>query len=1114
LVFSTLGTPKEISNSISLAINNIQKYTGTYVIFSSFVIDGEIVIFSRVTAENWNKLKISLFSDAAVFPFDISNQYESPSYISNYQPSPISVAPSAPGFIVSSYFYGGNNNPKARAIVERDKILEFGIGNTANPVYVKTNKGYLTVGGYGLYLDEAVKDDGGEIVGFKNVNNYYVVNLEDFSHDFELGSSNKIALYTLAKNTCGYLSVLPIKDFDFDFEGTEYNRSGDSDVSKLYQWYKGLLPGPNGDSPLFVYSAMSPTAQLFIDNIVGPTSPFIINGEFQRLIGYTDEYTDEIDDVTNEYSRLKETTLAEIALSSRVVPFINKWVYDNECVDVRENGYRLNSNGAFGYSNFSPSFDEIPRNTKFFTHEWYYLQKYPPYMSFEEKLESFSYFDEDLYFPLIPNSGSTGASLIYAGLTGGTGTNANLLSVEEDYFLSYFTRETIDGLDIERDFKYSIFGLGDTLRAAETLFRGAKVEIKDRSEFSAINYNKESLRYIYNERYNGYKFSALLTYGSAGTQITCIKNDKFKAVTLVIQSDLRDILTTYQDPLGSTGNFIDRGLLYCITDKLGPSGSDIGITDVPISGLITNWIDEDPSSPTLFVTMGPDSFGNTPNLVQEITQNENGSYNDIVATDGSFVYTFTGVHDISTNSFRCFSISGFASPNPPIIYPSGGANSYTNVLGVYFPSSVIYNNPFNFNPLYLGGGYNAYSNILDSISFSSISNSVNLGDPEIRYINVTTNGAIEFDTYIIDIVRPDYPVTSTYLKREVLEKTSSDLQINAPILGYRLTALDRLSLSQISRYRGSYNPKWRDIIRFVDTNDIKSEGLSYYNIQILSDIGYLKDWNLGQIPVAYFNKVNVENPNIILDNRSARAGDSERFIYPLIGEMAIDYDNLFIFKSNWDPDYFKKYTKRKTRLSVIGTREPKEEKSFFGSKAISIPNQIRLETFPAGTITEEEFIAVGSIKNTPSNLVTRQVKKQTTIELTIDVFVTESLKDWLLEDGISAEFYKYINPNYSFGDIGLDDDVKTYIEENLFERYAVKEVIFWEKQWNPKRGETAPPQIETGLTDTQKLQKGYKPSKSFRTIFNTTGGLNFKLIYTIPKDKRTSIAFSVILEKK
>ena len=72
----------------------------------------------------------------------------------------------------------------------------------------------------------------------------------------------------------------------------------------------------------------------------------------------------------------------------------------------------------------------------------------------------------------------------------------------------------------------------------------------------------------------------------------------------------------------------------------------------------------------------------------------------------------------------------------------------------------------------------------------------------------------------------------------------------------------------------------------------------------------------------------------------------------------------------------------------------------------------------------------------------------------------------------------------------------------------------WEKVWNPVKGVQDPPQIETGLTDLQKVQNGYKQSKSFRTLFDTTGGLNFKLIYTIPRDKRTSIAFTVVLEKK
>ena len=71
------------------------------------------------------------------------------------------------------------------------------------------------------------------------------------------------------------------------------------------------------------------------------------------------------------------------------------------------------------------------------------------------------------------------------------------------------------------------------------------------------------------------------------------------------------------------------------------------------------------------------------------------------------------------------------------------------------------------------------------------------------------------------------------------------------------------------------------------------------------------------------------------------------------------YKDYFIFRSNWDPFYYDKYTKPLQSNGVIGTREPKEEKSFFASKTISIPNQIKLETFPEGDI---EKSLLGNIK--------------------------------------------------------------------------------------------------------------------------------------------------------
>ena len=1125
LIFSTNGTFKQIASAISKAINNMKDYQsdidGNYTMFSSIAKEDTVIIFSRVTSENWNKGKVTFYSDASIFPFDISDQYKDVIFRSDYLGSPVSTSGLLVGNYIETNLYGGNNNPKSRAAIEKTKILEF--RDSHDSIYIKTNKGFDTTGGYSLYLDEPVFADNGDITDFKNIEKYYTINLSDNSNNIEFGSSNKIALYKLAKNSCGYLSIYPIRDFDFRFKDNEYNVSGDANVSKLYNWYGGAT-GPKGEIPLFNWNLIGSTSQNWITNIIGPYSSFVQNGEFQKLVGYLDEFNDVIDPITNEYDRLKEININELALSSRVVPFINKWVYDNDSMNVREVPYRLNTSPAFGYSNFSPSFDSIERTPKFFSHEWYYLQKYPPYMSFDERLSSFSYFDEDLYFPLIPDISSTGALNVYSGLTGGTGASANLLSINEDYFLSYFTRESINGFGIKRDFKYSIFEIGDDIRPAETMFRGAKVEIKDKSDLTPINYNKESLKYIYNEKYNGYKFSVVLTYGNAGTQITSIKNDKFKSISLVIQANIDDITTKYT--IGTTGavnSFIDRSLLYCMNDqlKLSTGGNSLEYTDKVVSGLIYNWIDD---GSRFIVFAKQDANGNYPQFSNEFTLNENGAYNDLTVTNPltGLKYTFSGITNPEGNSFSCASIKNLPLM-PPVMTPNSGNYSYSNVIAIWtLPAIGIYGSPFNYNPVYDNGGYGAYAFMLEQISFSSISNAINSGSPEIRYINVTSNGSIEFNTYTLDIVKPDYPIGSTYLKRKAIEKTPADLQINAAILGYTIGALDRVSLNNICRYRGLFNPKFKELINFIDTDDLKLENLDYNNIQIFTRIpntfigatAYYEDTSFGKLKELYSNKINVENPNIILSSFNSRISTANNTIYPLIGQIAIDSDDFFIFKSNWDVNYYKKYLKPMDSIYVIGTREPKEEKSFFGSKAISIPNSISIETFPNGVITDQELINLGSINNTNVNIIQKTVTTQSTNDLELDVYITKALQDWLLTDGFGREFYKYINPNYSFGDYGLDDDIKMYISDNIFDRYSIKEIIFWEKTWDLVKNQTPPDLVVTNLTNAEKLNNGYIKSKNFRTIFNTTGGLNFKLIYTIPKDRRTTISFSVVLEKK
>ena len=1224
LIFSTNGTGLDIAKSITQSINYIQEVTSEYQVFNAISIGNEVIVFIINESPNYNKIKYTLYSSSPTFPFTVADGYSTVQSIS-YLPSPVSLSlPILNSNVFEYHFVGANTNPKSRILVERDKIYEF--RSTLEPIYVKTLTGYTTSSQFSLYLDKPIKNSNGDIINFEDYEKYYVIELDDTNQSFDINSSKKVGLYKTLKNTNGYLTIFPVKDFDFNFYDESYSKDADSSYTRLYDWYRGL-DTTSLYSPIFNYNLMSPTSKDWIDSILGPDSAFAVSGGFQRLNGLINDYEDTNETVFNEYDRLKENVLPELALSSRVVPFINKWVYDNECVDVRENGYRLNSDQAFGFSNFSPSFDEFSRNLKFFTHEWYYLQKYPPYMTFEEKVNSFSYFDNDLYFPAIPLPGTTGSTAIYNSLINGIGSTANLLSVQQDYFLSYFTRESVDGLPIPRDFKYSIFSYGDSIRFPETLFRGAKVTIKDRSEFSGINYNTESLKFLANPKYNGYKYSAILTYGLAGSQITCIKNDKWKSVTTVIQANVEDhALSHYTQNLGAgtwkwstsssgsqlissnnslvgstattsfsineisefgidkqavldsltvgslmkikvgvntsqyiinsisstSGNytlgvsfvsttgssspapnatikvsfnspmnarFIDRSLLYTLQNSLEIDASnpdELAIGDTTLSGAILTF---DNIAPNNYFTVygGPDSNGNLPNFASELVYNQNGGYNSVyVGNVNGYYLQFNDIYDVTPTTFKCTNIQT-TLPNSggslTTITPGSG-NGWDN-LKFYLWNSLaqqslwaVWDAMLSSTIYYDAGGYNAYQTIMDEISFAKISDKMNSGDPEIRYINITEDGSIEFNKFCLEIVRPDSPVKSSYIKSIPLRDKPVDLQTAVRILGYEVVNEDRLTINQITRYRGGYNPRWRDIFKFIDTNDIKADGLEYNNVQILTNQPHIEDIDLGYLKNAYFNKVNVQNPNVILRSNGTTKNDN---IFPLIGEMAIDYSDYFTFRSNWDPFYFRRYLKSQTSLPVIGTREPKEEKAFFGSKVIAIPSIITLETFPQGIIDSTSLFSKNQITKVPQNIIRQETINKRGRILNLDVYTDLALADYMITNGFSDEFIKYINPNYSFGDPILDDDIRAYILENIKQRYVIKNVIFWEKYWNA--GDSYP-QIQTNFTDSEKIANGYFTSRSFSTQFANPDDLNFKLIYNIPQDKNFSIAFTVILEKK
>jgi hypothetical protein len=154
---------------------------------------------------------------------------------------------------------------------------------------------------------------------------------------------------------------------------------------------------------------------------------------------------------------------------------------------------------------------------------------------------------------------------------------------------------------------------------------------------------------------------------------------------------------------------------------------------------------------------------------------------------------------------------------------------------------------------------------------------------------------------------------------------------------------------------------------------------------------------------------------------------------------------------------------------------------------------------------------LSKINTVPQNIVTNEVQNGSNTYLDLIVFSTLRLQSYLISSGFGIEFYKYINSDYSYGNPAQDDDIRQYIKENIFPRYVIGEIIFWEKFW-PK-GSTNP-QVELNLSDADKIEAGYSKSKSFQTIQVNPDDLDFELIYNIPQDRNYSISLSVVLIKK
>lgn len=230
-------------------------------------------------------------------------------------------------------------------------------------------------------------------------------------------------------------------------------------------------------------------------------------------------------------------------------------------------------------------------------------------------------------------------------------------------------------------------------------------------------------------------------------------------------------------------------------------------------------------------------------------------------------------------------------------------------------------------------------------------------------------------------------------------------------------------------------------------------------------------------------------------------------IYNLIGETPVDKRDLPLFGSSWDAGFYRQYSGPTGYISLPGTKNMKEEKSFFGSKVMQTPNTIN---------SQKQIVYPDSLENVLNlnydNFPTFEILwENTTTELRGVLLIDRMLTRFFIENGGKESFNKFIISEFGFGSAtDVDDDFIEYIKLNVLPIFQSKDNGVYLKKIPVADSQLSTPVIGN-FADYQKLINEYYPSQEIRTTKVNELRYEFK----IPKDPsfNFSLAFSIRIGK-
>jgi hypothetical protein len=1023
----------------------------------------------------------------------------------------------------------------------------------------------------------------------------------------ELGSDRSFNIYGTPELKSGVFSFFDTKEFDFDFWSSNYGYTPTPETYKYFQLEPGLTgsisagiqylvkqgqANYNGDiyneGDIFYgvtgsSSFTDASPNLYKELTVFPAQysdilydPLLTNygnmtgyngdlNAFNGFIGIQSLDPEPIPSTASkkqifrrgkletEYQYLEENFTPERANVSRIVPFINKWVYSSG-TDARGNSYRLNLSPAFSPTNFSPSIDKNIPDSRYVTHEWFLLEEPPGQFPINEMQNQNSY------------------------LAGKIDLNKAKSSDPEDslYLSSYFTVEPQDYSPEYSDLKsytkelFTPFIYNPANGYYETLFRGIKIYLKKRSNLS--NSVADSLdKYIPQYRgYEDYKFAAIMrvipeddTTIQDPISYEVIENSQQKFVLFICNVLMRDYKSL---PLGYTGGTggepkLDYTLLYLLSNKeklknpLVTGERYYEIADIKLSSAL----DLSLSSGSLVNTsVNPGIINAIPNqtydtdLREEIhtffVNNSPGATSGPSPTGrGSFIVpgiigdpTYPWPTGVGPNYVE-FGRVATGSAAYTFNIPFSASDPVTVPVG---PSSVYRNNPV----FQLQGGESYYDAILQRTSVADIARRINSSSQYVQYrtyvwdpINsITVERNNDFELYI---ERPTRLIKPKGTRASKFYGGPQTIGESTPT-GYLMQSNQNLP-STLLRYSGGYEPVFRKVIHF--DND-KSDYINGYNQLDLS----FRNCNFA--PNKYYFGVsrNLEFTKVALDNNILALSQNlpEGPVYPLVGQSPIWKKNFNLFSSSWDPGYYQQFTGADSYVDVAGTRSMKEYKTFLGSKIMKTPDPVEFDNYITLQISRTSGSSDVSAINasissylqtiqsiTPSNSglgignVGPYLSGVDYNKLDLSIFpdaelvwqyfpdlnvvrgiirLDKMLRRFLLNSGIKQTFIDNIISDFGVGDPdSINDDVNAYIDLNVSPLYQGG--IF--DMYVNKSSESLDPNylIRGDVANSDKYKMGFFNEPNYKLTKNRD--LIYDFEYNLEANYNYSILFNLGITK-